>query len=73
MLRTTSTAAIRAFRPVQLSAVTRRHNTTGSFSEKEKAEEAKYIRAKEAEQIKKLREELAKKQKEVDDLKAGKK
>ncbi|KAF9178940.1 hypothetical protein BGZ51_007357 [Haplosporangium sp. Z 767] len=72
MLRTTTTAAVRAFKPVQASAIARRNYSESSFSQKEKAEEAKYIRSKEQETIKKLREELAKKEKEVQDLKQGK-
>ncbi|KAF8928132.1 ATPase inhibitor mitochondrial precursor [Dissophora ornata] len=74
MLRTTSTVAIRAFKPVQVAYVARcSYTTTGSFSEKEKAEEVKYIRAKEAEQIKKLKEQLAQREKEIADLKKEKK
>ncbi|KAG0306051.1 hypothetical protein BGZ98_003038 [Dissophora globulifera] len=68
MLRTTTTAAVRAFKPVQVSAVARR-NYSDKFGDKEKAEEAQYIRAKEAEQTKKLKQELAKKEKELADLK----
>ncbi|KAI1320403.1 hypothetical protein EDD11_001206 [Mortierella claussenii] len=71
MLRTTTTTAVRIFKPVQVAAVARR-NYTNSFSDKEKAEEAKYIRAKEAEQIKKLKEQLAAKEKELADLRKSK-
>ncbi|KAF8955583.1 hypothetical protein BGZ46_002606 [Entomortierella lignicola] len=68
MLRTTTVSALRAFKPVQVSALARRnYNTT--FSDKEKAEEAKYIRTKEAEQLKKLKETLAEKEKEIEELK----
>ncbi|KAF9357579.1 hypothetical protein BGX26_003475 [Mortierella sp. AD094] len=73
MLRTTTTTAVRAFKPIQISAVARRNYTTDSFKEKETAEEAKYIRAKEAEQIKTLKETLAKKEKEIEELKKAKK
>ncbi|KAG0254534.1 hypothetical protein BG011_005674 [Mortierella polycephala] len=72
MLRTTTTAAVRALKPVQASAIACRNYSSGSFSQKEKAEEAKYIRAKEQETIKKLQEELAKKDKELQELKQGK-
>ncbi|KAK3838548.1 MAG: hypothetical protein JOS17DRAFT_730473 [Linnemannia elongata] len=73
MLRTiTATNAVRTFKPVQAATAARRAYSTG-FDNKEKAEEAKYIRAKEHEQIKKLREELARKEKEIEDLKKNKK
>lgn len=46
MLRTiTATNAVRAFKPVQAATAARRAYSTG-FDSKEKAEEAKYIRAK---------------------------
>ncbi|KAK3825902.1 MAG: hypothetical protein J3Q66DRAFT_328886 [Benniella sp.] len=74
MLRITTSAAVRTLKPVQVAAVApRAYTTTGKFSEKEQAEETKYIRAKEAEQIKKLKEELAKREQEIADLKKGKK
>ncbi|KAG0363925.1 hypothetical protein BGZ54_007959 [Gamsiella multidivaricata] len=69
MLRTTTTAAVRAFKPAQVSAIPRRNYSDGAFSDKERAEEAKYIRAKEAEQIKKLKEQLAQREKEIAELK----
>ncbi|KAF9910772.1 hypothetical protein EC991_005489 [Linnemannia zychae] len=73
MLRTiTSTSAVRTFKPVQVAAAARR-SYSNTFGDKEKAEEAKYIRQKEAEQIKKLREELARKEKEIEELKKSKK
>ncbi|KAF9114732.1 hypothetical protein BGX27_009956 [Mortierella sp. AM989] len=68
MLRTTTATAVRAFKPIQVSAIARR-NYTNKFSEKEQAEEAQYIRAKEAEQIKHLKEILAAKEKEIEELK----
>ncbi|KAF9433922.1 hypothetical protein BGZ76_008808 [Entomortierella beljakovae] len=68
MLRTTTTATVRAFRPVQVSAVARRCYTN-KFSEKELAEEAQFIRAREAEKAK-IQEQLAQKEKEIADLKA---
>ncbi|KAF9151760.1 hypothetical protein BG015_006246 [Linnemannia schmuckeri] len=74
MLRTiTTTNAVRAFKPVQAATAARRAYSATGFDNKEKAEEAKYIRAKEQEQIKKLREELARKEKEIEDLKKNKK
>ncbi|KAF9087346.1 hypothetical protein BGX29_000871 [Mortierella sp. GBA35] len=72
MLRTTTTTAVRAFKPVQAAAAARCGYSSNTFSDKEKAEEAKYIRAKEQELIKKLREELARKEKEIEDLKKKK-
>lgn len=46
MLRTiTATNAVRTFKPVQAATAARRAYTTG-FDDKEKAEEARYIRAK---------------------------
>lgn len=74
MLRTTTTATVRAFKLVQVSAVARRnYTTTEKFHEKEKADEDQYIRAKEAEQTKKLKEQLAAKEREIADLKKAKK
>ncbi|KAG0046398.1 hypothetical protein BGZ83_008433 [Gryganskiella cystojenkinii] len=72
MLRATTTSAVRAFKPVQVSAIARR-NYSDAFNKKEKAAEEQYVRAKEAEQIKHLREELAKKEKEIAELKKIKK
>ncbi|KAF8944499.1 hypothetical protein BGZ47_004157 [Haplosporangium gracile] len=73
MLRTiTTTNAVRTFKPVQATTAVRRAYSTG-FDNKEKAEEARYIRAKEQEQIKKLKEELARKDKEIEDLKKNNK
>ncbi|KAG9072514.1 hypothetical protein KI688_000285 [Linnemannia hyalina] len=72
MLRTiTATNAVRTFKPVQAATAARAYST--GFDSKEKAEEARYIRAKEQEQIKKLKEELARKEKEIEDLKKTKK
>ncbi|KAG0284940.1 hypothetical protein BGZ96_010745 [Linnemannia gamsii] len=74
MLRTiTATNAVRTFKPVQAATAARRAYTTSSFEGKEKAEEIKYIRAKEQEQMKKLKEELARKEKEIEELKKSKK
>ncbi|KAG0237461.1 hypothetical protein BGX31_003586 [Mortierella sp. GBA43] len=73
MLRTTSAAAVRVFKPVQVAAVARRGYSEGTFSEKERAEEARFARQRDAEKIKKLQEELAKREKEIADLKNGKK
>ncbi|KAG0001179.1 hypothetical protein BGZ80_001930 [Entomortierella chlamydospora] len=72
MLRTTTTAAVRAFKPVQFSVVARR-NYTDKFKEKETAEEAKYIRTKEAEREKALKEKALKEKlaKEEAEKKAG--
>ncbi|GJJ68750.1 ATPase inhibitor, mitochondrial [Entomortierella parvispora] len=72
MLRTTSTAAVRAFKPVQVSAIARR-NYSDTFNKREKAAEDQYARQKEAEQIKQLKEALAKKEKEIEELKKSKK
>ncbi|KAF9909168.1 hypothetical protein BX616_011282 [Lobosporangium transversale] len=68
MLRTTTTTAVRVFKPVQVSTVARRMYSN-TFSDKERAEENQYIRQKEAEQIKKLKEQLAQKEKEIAELK----
>jgi len=46
MLRTTTVAAVRAFKPVQVSAIPRRAYSEDAFKKKETAEEAKYFRAK---------------------------
>lgn len=46
MLRTTTAAAVRAFKPVQVSAIPRRAYSEDAFKKKETAEEAKYFRAK---------------------------
>lgn len=46
MLRTTTTAAVRAFKPVQVSAIPRRAYSEDAFKKKETAEEAKYFRQK---------------------------
>ncbi|KAF9427236.1 hypothetical protein BGZ94_005251 [Podila epigama] len=73
MLRTTTTAAVRAFKPVQVAAIPRRAYAEDAFKKKETAEEAKYFRQKEAEEIKKLREALAKKEKEIEELKKSNK
>ncbi|KAF9321042.1 hypothetical protein BG000_010589 [Podila horticola] len=73
MLRTTTVAAVRAFKPVQVSAIPRRAYSEDAFKKKETAEEAKYFRQKEAEEIKKLREALAAKEKEIAALKKEKK
>ncbi|KAF9927056.1 hypothetical protein FBU30_003518 [Linnemannia zychae] len=75
MLRTIATSsAVRTVRkPVQVAAVARSYSTASTLSDKERAEEAQYIRQKEQEQIKKLREELARKEKEIEELKKAKK
>ncbi|KAF9579177.1 hypothetical protein BGW38_004663 [Lunasporangiospora selenospora] len=79
MLRVTGTvSAVRRLPLVvrsqlPLSAIaSRRAYTDGAFGKKERAEEEVYARTKEAEQIKQLREALAKKEREVDDLKKAK-
>jgi hypothetical protein len=46
MLRTTTVAAVRAFKPVQVSAIPRRAYSEDAFKKKETAEEAKYFRQK---------------------------
>lgn len=46
MLRTTTVAAARAFKPVQVSAIPRRAYSEDAFKKKETAEEAKYFRQK---------------------------
>jgi hypothetical protein len=47
MLRITTSAAVRTLKPFQVAAVApRAYTTTGKFTEKEQAEETKYIRAK---------------------------
>ncbi|KAF9580957.1 hypothetical protein BGW38_002201 [Lunasporangiospora selenospora] len=68
MLRATTTTAVRAFKPVQVSAIARPYST-GKFNEKERAEEEIYFRKKEQEEIAKLREALAKAEKQIEDLK----
>ncbi|KAG0205836.1 hypothetical protein BGX28_002616 [Mortierella sp. GBA30] len=83
MLRTTTTAAVRAFKPVQVSAITRRAYSSKPLDDRESAAENRYIREKarfccdpmtrEAEQIKKLKEEIAKKNKEIEELKKANK
>jgi len=45
MLRTTTIAAVRAFKPVQVSAIARR-NYSEAFNKKEKAAEDQYVRQK---------------------------
>lgn len=45
MLRTTTTAAVRAFKPVQVSSIARR-NYSDAFGKKEKAAEDLYVREK---------------------------
>ncbi|KAF9114731.1 hypothetical protein BGX27_009955 [Mortierella sp. AM989] len=70
MLRITTTTAVRTFKPTQVSVAACRNYT--DFAEKERAEEAKYIRAKDAEQIKKLREKIAQAEKQVEEIKLKK-
>ncbi|KAF9946021.1 hypothetical protein BGZ70_003450 [Mortierella alpina] len=71
MLRTTTTTALRTFKPAQVSAV--RAYSGKALSDKETAEENRYAHAREQEQIKQLKEALAKKEKEIEELKKAKK
>ncbi|KAF9409317.1 hypothetical protein BGZ94_001997 [Podila epigama] len=71
MLRIVTQISVRTLRPQRASSamVLRAYSTEGMFKQKEKAAEDIYIRAKEAEQVKALKEKLAKAEKELDILK----
>ncbi|KAF9929607.1 hypothetical protein BGZ75_010111 [Mortierella antarctica] len=75
MLRVTTASAIRAvsaFRPATRYSPVAIRSYSEAFKKKEKAQEEVFFRQREEQEIKKLREALAKKEKEAEELRKAK-